>query len=113
MPAVPRQGSTGCRTGGYCGLVAGKKAPTRSTVDTTARKDVLVARLTETFTFCTTVLATQDDSKLGEQLPWFGGGTQSRGVAILSATLDWGDHYSQAAIYLRLNGILPPTAKPN
>jgi len=24
---------------------------------------------------------------------------------------DWEDHYSQMAIYLRLNGLLPPTAK--
>lgn len=24
---------------------------------------------------------------------------------------DWADHYAQQAIYLRLNGILPPTAK--
>ena len=24
---------------------------------------------------------------------------------------DWADHYSQLAIYLRLNGLLPPTAK--
>jgi hypothetical protein len=25
---------------------------------------------------------------------------------------DWADHYSQLANYLRLNGILPPTARP-
>jgi hypothetical protein len=25
---------------------------------------------------------------------------------------DWADHYSQEANYLRLNGILPPTAQP-
>ena len=25
---------------------------------------------------------------------------------------DWADHYSTAASYLRLNGILPPTAAP-
>jgi hypothetical protein len=24
---------------------------------------------------------------------------------------DWADHYSQFAIYLRLNGLLPPTAR--
>jgi hypothetical protein len=24
---------------------------------------------------------------------------------------DWADHYSQSAIYMRLNGLLPPTAK--
>ncbi len=95
-----------------CGMITGKKAPTRSTVDTTAGEAALVARLKKTFEFCTTALAALDDSKLGEQLPWFGSGTRSRGVAILATTLDWGDHYSQAAIYLRLNGILPPTARP-
>jgi len=26
-------------------------------------------------------------------------------------TGDWADHYSQQAVYLRLNGQLPPTAK--
>jgi hypothetical protein len=26
-------------------------------------------------------------------------------------TNDWADHYSQMAIYLRLNGVLPPTAR--
>jgi hypothetical protein len=31
-------------------------------------------------------------------------------MMILTAA-DWADHYSQAAIYLRLNGLLPPTAK--
>jgi len=25
---------------------------------------------------------------------------------------DWADHYSQEANYLRLNGVLPPTARP-
>ena len=25
---------------------------------------------------------------------------------------DWADHYSTAASYLRMNGILPPTAQP-
>ena len=31
--------------------------------------------------------------------------------AMLDAAEDWADHYSQLAIYLRLNGFLPPTAK--
>ena len=30
---------------------------------------------------------------------------------MLDAAEDWADHYSQLAIYLRLNGFLPPTAK--
>ena len=75
------------------------------------KKDVLVARLKETFDFCSKALAGVDDSKLGEQLPFFGGKTRSRAGIMTITTGDWADHYSQVAIYLRLNGVLPPTAK--
>jgi hypothetical protein len=32
-------------------------------------------------------------------------------VALLLAS-GWADHYGAAAMYLRLNGILPPSAQP-
>ena len=94
-----------------CGTIAGVKAPERAKVDTTDTKDKLVARLRETFQFCDTALAKVDDSKLAEQLPFFGGRPASRASVILITVGDWADHYSQAANYLRLNGHLPPTAK--
>ena len=62
----------------FCGNIGGMKAPTRTKVAATDSKDVLVARLKETFDFCTKALAGLDDSKLGEQLPFFGGKTHSR-----------------------------------
>ena len=94
-----------------CGAIGGEKAPTRTKVAATDSKDVLVARLKETFAFCDEALAKLDDSKLGEQLPFFGGHTRSRAAIMTVTTGDWADHYSQSAIYLRLNGQLPPTAK--
>jgi hypothetical protein len=30
---------------------------------------------------------------------------------MMDLTGDWADHYGASAIYLRLNGVLPPTAK--
>jgi hypothetical protein len=97
----------------FCAAISGEKAPTRTKVDSTAGKDAQVARLKETFDFCTQALAKVDDSKIGEQLPWFGGkSTKSRAAIMMITYADWADHYSQSAIYLRLNGILPPTAKP-
>ena len=95
----------------FCGGIGGMKAPTRSPIKPTDTKEALVARLRETFKFCDEALEHLDDSKLGEQVPWFGGKTKSRATAELVQTGDWADHYSQAAIYLRLNGLLPPTAK--
>lgn len=94
-----------------CGNIGGVKAPTRSKITAAAPKDELVARLKETFAFCGSSLANVDDSKLGEMVPWFGGRTVTRATMITSTAADYADHYSQLAIYMRLNGMLPPTAK--
>lgn len=94
-----------------CGSIGGAKAPTRTKVASTDSKDALIARLRETFAFCDQALASLDDTKLAEELPSFGGRKMSRAAIMTLTTADWADHYSQAAIYLRLNGLLPPTAK--
>jgi hypothetical protein len=75
-------------------------------------KDQLVARLKETFEFCTQAFAKLDDTKLNEPIQLFGPNPVSRATAIMITVADWADHYSQEANYLRLNGILPPTAQP-
>jgi hypothetical protein len=72
----------------------------------TDTKAHLVARLQETFAFCDTALASLDDTLLGEPLS-SGGQTETRALALINAVAHWSDHYSQAAIYLRLNGLLP------
>jgi len=94
-----------------CGTIGGVKAPTRTKVDHDDSKDALLARLRETFAFCDQALAPLTDANLAEQLPFFGGRKMSRAAVMTVTTGDWADHYSQAAIYLRLNGMLPPTAK--
>ncbi len=95
-----------------CGKVAGVAVPQRTPMDTTMSKDQLVARLKETFQFCESAFAHLDDSKLSEPVQLFGPNPFSRATAILITVGDWADHYSQEANYLRLNGLLPPTARP-
>lgn len=94
-----------------CGAIGGVKAPARAKVAETDSKDVLVARLKETFKFCDDALAKLDDSNLSEEIPTFGGRKMTRAAILTLTTGDWADHYSQAAIYLRLKGHTPPTAK--
>jgi hypothetical protein len=94
-----------------CGTIGGMKAPMRTKVAATDGKDALVARLKETFAFCDKALASVNDANLGEALPFFGGSKKSRAAVMTLTTGDWADHYSQYANYLRLNGMLPPTAK--
>ena len=95
-----------------CSKTAGVPAPQRAAVDTTMTKDQLVARLKETFTFCEQAFAKLDDSQLNTPVQLFGPNPFTRATAILITVADWADHYSQEANYLRLNGILPPTAQP-
>jgi hypothetical protein len=94
-----------------CSSVAGSTAPKRSEIKVDAGKDKLVERLRESFQYCETALAKADDSKLTAMVPWFGNRQVTRAEAVLALPQDWADHYSQLAIYLRLNGLLPPTAK--
>ena len=94
-----------------CGTIGGMKAPARGKIAATDSKDALIDRLKETFQFCDKALAGLDDSKLDEQLPMFGGKMMSRAAVEILTVADWADHYSQVAIYMRLNGLLPPTAK--
>jgi uncharacterized damage-inducible protein DinB len=74
-------------------------------------KAKLVAGLKASFEFCTTALAKVEDSKLGDEVELFGGRKGPRAFALIALTNDWADHYSSAAMYLRLNGLLPPTAQ--
>jgi hypothetical protein len=75
-------------------------------------KDKLVAALKSSFEFCSSALGKVDDSKLGDEVELFGGRKGPRAFALIALTNDWADHYSSAAMYLRLNGLLPPTAQP-
>jgi hypothetical protein len=78
-------------------------------------KDELVTKLKASFAFCAQAFDQLEDAKLGEQVTMTFGG-QSRNSTrinmVLGHALDLADHYSQLANYMRLNGILPPTALP-
>jgi hypothetical protein len=84
---------------GLCSLISGVKAPKMPDLKDEDPKD-------------TQSLAQVDDSKFGEQVPFIGGKLVSRGFMVVTMAQDYGDHYSMAAMYLRLNGLLPPTAQP-
>jgi uncharacterized damage-inducible protein DinB len=94
-----------------CSKAAGVPAPKVEEVKETDSKDKLVAALKASFDFCSNTLAKMDDSKLGETAEIFPGRQGSRAWASLILAGTWADHYAEAAMYLRLNGILPPTAK--
>jgi len=78
-------------------------------------KETLVTKLKASLTFCENAFAQLDDAKLADLVPLtFNGNTRNvvRVNMVLGHVLDLADHYSQLANYMRLNGILPPTALP-
>jgi hypothetical protein len=94
-----------------CSRISGEKPPANARIQASAGKDKLVDALKASFQYCSDSLAKVDDSKLSEQVPFFGGRQISRAAAMINLTDDWADHYGTAAGYLRLNGLLPPTAR--
>lgn len=97
--------------GGLCGTLSGMPAPATLHVSDTASKAELVAGLKASFDFCGPVLDKLTDAKLGDTVTLFHR-QMPRAAALLVLTADLPDHYSQLAGYLRLNGMLPPSAQP-
>jgi DinB superfamily len=85
--------------------------PPQVSVKETDPKDKLIAALKQSFDYCSTQLPKLQDSQLGTEVTLFGSRKMTKGEATLELSADWADHYSQMASYLRLNGLLPPTAK--
>jgi hypothetical protein len=96
----------------FCSKAGDVAAPKTEELQDTDSKDKLVAALKASFDFCETSLAKADDSKLGDTIEGFAGKQQPRAWAWIAAVANWSDHYAAAAMYLRLNGLLPPTAQP-
>jgi len=106
----------------FCNLFGDAKAPLAVEDSTTADsvkagwpKDKLVAKLKASFTFCESAFEQLTDAKLADQVTMtFRGNSRqiTRSSMVLGHALDMADHYSQIANYMRLNGMLPPTALP-
>jgi hypothetical protein len=94
-----------------CSNAAAVPAPKVDEAKDTDSKEKLVAALKASFDFCGDAIGKMDDSKLGELTEGHGGQQLSRARFALGIASNWADHYAEAAMYLRLNGLMPPTAK--
>ena len=97
---------------GLCAKAADVPAPKVDELKETDSKDKLLAAAKASFDFCSESLGKMDDSKLGDSIELFGGRQGPRAMAGLILASGWADHYAAAAMYLRLNGTLPPSAQP-
>jgi DinB superfamily len=96
---------------GVCGMLTGDGPGQGQAVTETTPKDQLITVLKQSFDTCEKALDGLQDSSLGATITYFRGAKKPRARALLELTDDLEDHYSQMASYLRLNGMLPPSAK--
>jgi len=96
----------------FCASVGDVPRPKMEELKGTEDKAKLVEAVRASFDFCGTALAKADDSKLGDTIQGFDGKPRPRAWAFLALASSWADHYGTAAMYLRLNGLLPPSAQP-
>jgi DinB superfamily len=95
----------------FCANVGAVPEPKLAELKGTEGKDKLVTAVKASFDFCHGALAKADDSAMSQDITWFDGKPRPRAWAALGLASSWADHYGTAASYLRLNGLLPPTAK--
>jgi uncharacterized damage-inducible protein DinB len=93
-----------------CNAIAGTTPEKSPEPSATASKADLVAALKNSLTFCEQAVAKVNDAMLGDSVTYYGQ-RATRTSPLIGLVEDWSDHYSQLAGYLRLNNVLPPTAK--
>lgn len=96
-----------------CSKIAGTAMPHHADVSPTSSKAELVTNLRASFEYCLGVLAKANDSELSQPIHLFGPHEVPKAAAMVGLVTDQADHYATASGYLRLNGILPPTARPH
>jgi len=92
-----------------------KDTATPDSVKATWPREELVTKLKASFAFCQDAIGQLEDGKLADMVTLsFGGRSRevSRITMVLGHALDLADHYSQLANYMRLNGMIPPSALP-
>lgn len=107
----------------FCNQYTDRKA-TRAVSDTSVRdtvrakwpKDSLVVKMKAAFAFCDEVMTGLTDTQAMATITLTAPNGTTRQINrmqyLLGHAMDLQDHYSQVANYMRLNGMLPPTALP-
>jgi DinB superfamily len=94
-----------------CSKLSDVPPPKGEKVSASDSKEKLVAAVQASFDYCKESMAKLEDSQLGEPVTLFGGRTGQRVDALFGLTGDLHDHYAALSVYVRLNGLLPPSAQ--
>ena len=96
-------------------MLDAKDTSTPDSVKAAWPKAELVSKLKASFAFCDEAIEQVTDATLPDSVSFTLGGAERKSTRVnmlLLHALDLADHYSQIANYMRLNGMLPPSALP-
>ena len=107
---------------GLCEIIGGVKhlATAKDSLADTVKaqwpKDTLIARVRASMVFCDGVMARISDANLAEELTVRLPGNPERRAPrvryVILLVTDLAEHYSQVSSYMRLLGLIPPSARP-
>lgn len=96
-----------------CALLSGSPVPATAKLSGSSSKEALVTAVKGSFAFCDKAVNHLQDSQLTDTITFFDEGKKPRARALFELVVDLENHYAQMAGYLRINGLLPPSAKPD
>jgi uncharacterized damage-inducible protein DinB len=94
----------------YCRILTPSRPRPGALPKPDAAKEDLVKALQTSFDYCGVAVTDARDAALAEAVTLPSGKSTTRATVLLDLLSGMDHHYGQAAGYLRLNGVLPPTA---
>ena len=95
----------------FCSIVLGEKNPGLKIEKTKTTKAELVAALKESFAYCNKAYEGLTDVTAAEMVKVFGADMPKLGALTVNQVHSV-EHYGNLVVYLRMNGITPPTSDP-
>ena len=93
----------------FMGVVTGERAGDPNRFKNLKTRAEIVKALNESYDYGAKALAGLDDQKAMEMVPLMGNRQGPRWSAALANIVDNMDHYGNLVVYMRLNGIVPPS----
>lgn len=94
-----------------CATVIGEKPAPPKLDASTASKEEIIAALRTAFDYCDTAWSGMTDVSAGEIVKFMGDDSPKLGVMSVN-NIHTIEHYGNLIVYLRMNGLVPPTSDP-
>jgi len=93
----------------FCSQVRSERSPATANYEQLSDKATLVDALRDSLSYCDDTHATVTDATFDDVVMIAGGGEATRGGVLVFNTAHNNEHYGNIVVYLRLQGLVPPS----